>query len=59
MTKTNVVLAAAAAVLAAGCLVLFKDNGGQRTTVRALEAQVAKSGERFSAKSDFARGPST
>jgi len=28
MTKTNIVLAAAAAVLAAGSWVLFKDNGG-------------------------------
>jgi hypothetical protein len=42
MTKTNIVLAAAAAVLAAGSLVLFKDNGGQRNRVRALEAQVAQ-----------------
>jgi|SRR6185503_9019289 len=42
MTKTNIVLAAAAAVLAAGSLVLFKDNGGQRSRVRALEAQVAQ-----------------
>src|SRR6185436_17840040 len=42
MTKTNIVLAAAAAVLAAGCLVLFKDSDGQRNRVRALEAQVAQ-----------------
>jgi hypothetical protein len=42
MTNTNIVLAAAAVVLGAGCLVLFTDDGGQRNRVRVLEAQVAQ-----------------
>jgi hypothetical protein len=42
MTKTNIVLAAAAVILGAGCFVLLKDNGGQRNRVGALEAQVAQ-----------------
>lgn len=42
MTKTNIVLGAAAVIFGAGCFVLFKDIGAQRDRVRALEAQVAQ-----------------
>ena len=42
MTKTNIVLAAAAVLFGAGCFVLFKDTIAQRNRVRALEAQVAQ-----------------
>jgi polyhydroxyalkanoate synthesis regulator phasin len=41
MTKTNIVLATSAVVFGAGCFVLFKEGGTQRSRVRALEAQVA------------------
>ena len=42
MTRTNIGLTAAALVLAAGCLFLFRDTNVQRDRVRALEAQVAQ-----------------
>jgi hypothetical protein len=42
MTKANVVLAAAAVVFAAGCLLLFRDLSTERNRVHALEAQVAQ-----------------
>ena len=41
MTKTNIVLAAAAVLFAAGCFVLFKDLRAERSRASALEAQVA------------------
>jgi hypothetical protein len=42
MTRTNIVLAAAAVVFGAGCFVLFKDTSAQRTRVHTLEAQVVQ-----------------
>jgi hypothetical protein len=42
MARTNIVLAAAALLFAAGCLVLFKESNDQRDRVRVLEAQVAQ-----------------
>lgn len=42
MTKTNIVLAAIAVVLAAGCFVLFRDSSAQRDLVRALQARVVQ-----------------
>lgn len=52
MTKPNIVLAAAAVILGAGCFVLFKDLGAERNRVRALEARVAGLQRNVSADSE-------